>query len=324
MRLLRILKKIAKNLIHISDIKKTAKFWNEVDTSLSLEYWWNNKVIRSFIQKNITGDPEISWYTKKIKERKTPFGRILAFGDGYGMAFEAYITRKDTTEIVYLNISEGEESRFKKKAKELGINIPCTFICANANTFDYTSLGDFDTIISVGAFHHMKNFKYIFPQLNKILKTDGIVYVDEYVGPSKWRFNEFIVDIINQLLNSLPEELIADRKEVKKKDFYNLWKKSGDLFEAIKSDELDSMLKKYFNLVEETSFGGTLLQPFFLTAHLKPCRLKIYNWHYTEIGKRESKKLVELEYELIKSEKIGKDYLYYAFEKNKLNFSLKT
>jgi SAM-dependent methyltransferase len=231
------------------------------------------------------------------------------------MAFEAYLTKKDATEIVYLNISEGEGDRFKRKANEFDINIPCTFIYADANTFDYSSLGLFDTIISVGAFHHMKNFEYIFPQLNKILRTDGVIYADEYVGPSKWRFSKFIVDIINQLLKSLPEELIACRKEVKREDFYNLWKSSNDPSEAIRSDELDSMLKKYFSLVEETPFGGTLLQPFFLTAHLKPVRLKIYNWHNTEIGKIESKKLSKLENELLKSGKIGKDYLYYIFKK---------
>ncbi|MFQ6082416.1 MAG: class I SAM-dependent methyltransferase [Candidatus Aminicenantia bacterium] len=316
MKIVNILKRILKKVVYnFSDLRKTAQFWNQVDTAASSEYWWNNKVIRNFIQKNITGDASLSWYTKKISERPTPFGRTLTFGDGYGMAVEAFLTKRDTTEIVYLNISKGEGLRFKKKIDELCINIPCSFIQADANTFDFSTLGFFDTIIDVGAFHHLKNFEFFFPQLNNQLNSDGIMYVDEYVGPSRWEFNQSVIDIINQWLTSLPKDLIACSKKVSRNEFIQLWKQSNDPSEAIRSGELDQMLRRYFTLIEATSFGGTLLQPFFLTSHLKPCRLNINNWHHTEIGKLESDRLVHIENKLINSGEIQKDYLYYVFKK---------
>ena len=114
---------------------------------------------------------------------------------------------------------------------------------------------------------------------------------------------------------TLPETLIANRKPVNQRDFTRLWKQSNDPSEGIRSGDLDRMLRENFHLVEATSFGGTLLHPFFLTSFLKPCRLNIQNWHQTEVAKSETARLVLVELEMIKSEKIPKNYLYYIFRK---------
>jgi SAM-dependent methyltransferase len=310
-----LLTRVLRKISHFADLKKTAQHWDQADTATSTEYWWNFKIVRNFIQKNITGDASLSWYTKRIRERLSPFGRTLAFGDGIGIAAEAYLTKRDTTEIVYLNISTGELTRVKKRMEELGVNIPCSFIHADANTFDYSSLGFFDTIADVGAFHHFENFEFIFLQLNKQLKADCFMYVDEYVGPSKWEFKQPIIDIINHWLTSLPGDLIACPKKVTQDDFIKLWKQCGDPSEAIRSNDLDRMLRFYFEPIEATSFGGTLLQPFFLTSHMNPCRLNINNWHHTEIGTSELERLVLIENQLINSGEIPKDYVYYIFKK---------
>jgi hypothetical protein len=270
--LIRILKKI---LFLLSDKKKAAKFWDETETAASIEYWWNNKIIREIIQKEITGDASLSWHTKIIQDRSTPFGRVLCFGDGHGMAAEAFLTKRDTTEIVYLNISKGEGERFYHKMKELNVDIPYSFIKADANSYDYASLGLFNTIIDVGAFHHFKNFESIFPQLNNQLHRDGIMYVDEYVGLSKFGFES----------------------------------------EGIRSGDLDQMLRDNFDLVEAISFGGTLLFPFFLTSYLKPRRLNTNNWHQTEVGKSEAGRLVRLEQKMIGTGKIPQNFLYYVLKK---------
>jgi len=309
----RILKKMMK--LFLSGQKKTALFWGKIDSSNVSEYWWNFETIRGFIQEKITGDPSRSWHTKMILKKQTPFGRVLTFGDGYGMAVEGFQRGKDTTEIVYLNLSKGEGIRFKKKMEEWNLGIPYSFIQADANTFDFYSLGYFDTIIDVGLFHHVENFESLFPQLNRILREDGIMYVDEYVGPSKFGFTGGVIDIINNWLISLPEELVACSKKVTREDFIKLWIRSDEPSEGIRSGELDGMLRRHFDLVETVPFGGTVLQPFFLTCRFKPGRLNIHNWHNTETGRKEIARLVQIEHDLVKSGAIEKDYIYYMFKK---------
>lgn len=312
--IIRVLKRVHR--IFLSDRHKTAQYWDQSNTAASSEYWGNFKIIREFLQKEVTGDPSQSWYTRQILDRVTPFGRVLTFGDGYGMAVEALLGKRDTKEIVYINISEGEGTRFQNLVKEHNISTPCHFIQADANVFDFSSLGAFDTIIAVGAFHHFEDFESIFPQLNNLLQPDGILYAAEYVGPSKLKFEQPVIGIVNDWLASLPGELIACRKPVKRSHYTKMWKQCGDPSEGVRSGDLDRMLRRYFDLVEETPFGGTLLQPFFLTSNMRPCRLNIENWHNTEVGERELERLVRLENEKIKSGEIHKDYMYYIFKKS--------
>ena len=309
-------KKVYRSIFNFKkNLDITAQCWDESSTAADPTYWWNLPVIRSEIQKRITGNGEVSWYTKEIRERKTPFGRILCFGDGKGMAAEAWQTKRDTKEIIYMNISPGEGKRFEKLMNEVGCYIPYKFVKADANKFDYSVLGKFDTIIAVGTFHHLYNFYEIFRQLNDQLNENGILYADEYVGPSKWKYDSKVIDIINNLLHNLPNELIARRKKVKQKDFSYLWINCGDPSEAIRSSKLDQELRNHFSLIEAVHFGGSLLLPFFMTSQMSPNRLKVNNWYDTETGKVEAKKLVELEEKLIQKGELKPDYMYYKLGK---------
>ena len=291
----------------------TADFWDETETALALEYWWNIQTIRELIMKRITGSPELSWFTKKILEKKTPFGRVLTFGDGHGMAAEAFQRKRDTSEIVSINLSSGEGQRFEKTMETVAMDQPYRFVQADANTFAYKQLGLFDTIIDVGAFHHFEKFETAFPRINEVLKKDGLLYIDEFVGPSKYHFKKEIVAIINEWLQILPPSLIANRRQVKQSDFIDLWKSCPDPSECVRSGDLDKALKDNFQLLEGNDVGATLLQPFFLTSYLSPCRLNIANWHHTLEGKESAAKLVRQEEELMKNGEITSDYRYYVF-----------
>ncbi len=257
----------------------------------------------------------MSWFTMQIRRRQTPFGRVLAFGDGMGMAVEAAVVRKDTSEIIYFNISREECRRFLKLLDENRLEVAARCMIGDANTFDFRSLGIFDTIISVGAFHHMKKFDRIFSQLNQILAPDGLIYVDEFVGPRKLRFGGHVCDRINEQLSVLPDTLVLNRKRVKPWEFFLFWLRGEDPSEAVCSDRLAAAIERNFEVAESEHFGGSFLFPFFLTSCLHPRRLHIPNWHMTSEGAAELQRLVRLENQLIDSGVLSKDYVYYVLRK---------
>jgi SAM-dependent methyltransferase len=306
----RLLKRFIKPLVPKKI--RTALTWNVINTGKEPAYWGNFPIVKEIFQKRVTGDPSLSWYTKQVQKRTSQFGRTLAFGDGNGMAIEAALSRHDTSEVIYFNISKGEGKRFLKLFKDHRFDFPYRFVRGDANRFDFTSLGAFDTIISVGSFHHFENFDGIFPQLNRILKPDGILYADEFIGPTMWKYDPSIIDQINQWLRNLSTELIRNRKPIKNDDFFLLWKHGIDPSECIRSSELDKKLRQNFEVIEAKPFGGTLLHPFFLTSQLHPCRLNIPNWHHKEIGKETLRKLSMQEDEWISSGKLQPHYVYYV------------
>jgi len=293
----------------------TAMTWNTLNTAQDPAYWWNFPVVREVTLERVTGDPSLSWYTQKVRERSSEFGRTLAFGDGHGMAAEAAVTRRDTREVVYFNISEGEGRRFLSLFAEHHFAFPYRFVRGDANRFDFTSLGPFDTIISVGSFHHFENLEGIFPQLGQILKAGGTLYADEFVGPSKWKYGPELIGQLNQWLGDLPGELIRDRTPLATDEFFTLWKNGNDPSECVRSSELDASLRRHFRVVEDRHFGGTLLMPFFLTSALQPCRLNIPNWRHAELGKDTLRRLAQQEAEWIAAGKFPPHYIYYVLTK---------
>lgn len=270
-------------------------------------------MVRELVLKRLTGSENLTWFTKQILDRQTPFGRVLTFGDGFGMAGEAFQTKHDTLEIINLNVSSGEEMRFKKVMDAVHADFPYQCVLADGNHFDYSKLGLFDTIIEVGAFHHFEKFENAFPKINKILKPNGKMYVDEYVGPSKYQFTKKVVEIINDELKSLPDVLVLNRKSVSCSDFSDLWCFGPDPSEGVRAGELEDSLKKYFQLESCDNVGGTILQPFFLLSLMQPVRLNIPNWHHAPEGIEATTRLVKLEEDLIKKGEIRSDYCYYIF-----------
>jgi SAM-dependent methyltransferase len=212
-------------------------------------------------------------------------------------------------------LAKGEGDRFIKLFKSHHFKFPYRFEHGDANNFKYLKLGKFDTIISVGAFHHFYNFESIFQQLNQIITEQGLVFVDEFIGPTKWQYKTPIIDQINTWLSTLPDNLIANRKVVKPGEFYQIWKNSLDHSESIRSSELDYWLRKSFRIITAKPFGGTLLMPFFLTAYLKPSRLNIENWHHTENGQIQLRKIVLQEKRWISSGNLEAHYMYYVLGK---------
>jgi SAM-dependent methyltransferase len=294
---------------------RTALAWSMHSTTQASNYWENFQIVREIYQERITGNPSLSWYTWKVRERSGPFGRVLAFGDGKGMAAEAALARNDTHEVVYFNISKGECRSFERLFSELHFEFPYRCVIGDANRFDFTRLGTFDTIISVGSFHHFENFERIFSRLNQILKSDGLLYADEFIGPSQWRYEGRIIELINQYLNTLPEDLLLSRKTVIGEEFYKLWKNGLDPSESIRSGELDQWLRKSFIVLETYPFNGTFLYPFFLTAQFNPQRLNIPSWHDTDIGQDELKKMALQEDEWITSGRLPPHFMYYTMGK---------
>lgn len=312
-KLKRIAKRMLKPLIPARVL--TALTWNRTSTAGEPAYWGNFPEIRRVYLKEITGDPDLSWITMQIRQKRAPFGRTLTFGDGYGMAAEAALTRQDTTEVIYFNISPGECRRFEQLMRSHHFTFPFKYIQGDANSYDFTRLGLFDTIISVGSFHHFEKFETVFPWLNQILKPDGILYADEFVGPSHWKYDSSIIKKINNWLGSLPPELIRDRTPVSGNAFFNLWSSGPDPSESIRSSELDGWLRKCFRIIEARPFGGTWLMPFFLTAYLQPSRLNIPCWYHTEIGGNTLFKMATEESEAIASGALPSHYIYYVMGK---------
>ncbi len=122
----------------------------------------------------------------------------------------------------------------------------------------------YDIVVGWMALHHLRNLRHVFREVRRALKPNGIFIINEYVGSARFQVPDDRVEIINSLLDSLPEELKqkADGTGIKER-FVRLPLPDiirHDPSEAVSSHRILPELRRHFAIAEQISYGGTVLQ----------------------------------------------------------------
>jgi ubiquinone/menaquinone biosynthesis C-methylase UbiE len=127
--------------------------------------------------------------------------------------------------------------------------------------------GDYDAIFYNMSLHHMFHIDKALMETKKVLKPDGFLFINEYIGPNRFDFSAREKEVISSLYNLLPEKY---RFSLAKENFGTIQKNITfstptqvadlDPSEAVCSAEIMPTVKKYFDIVEFNPIGGTVLQ----------------------------------------------------------------
>jgi len=111
-----------------------------------------------------------------------------------------------------------------------------------------------DAAFAHQALHHVKNLEACFDGVARALRPGGILYVDEYVGPSRHEWKRSDLDRLREVFGALP----ADARRVRRLGLPVDWK---DPSEAVRSSEIEPLLAARFDLVARRPYGGNLMAP---------------------------------------------------------------
>ncbi|MGO9685170.1 MAG: class I SAM-dependent methyltransferase [Beijerinckiaceae bacterium] len=127
----------------------------------------------------------------------------------------------------------------------------------------------YDAIFAVSSVHHVSNLENLFQQCRKALKTNGLMFLDEYIGPTQFQTSPMITELINRLLAALPARY---RKSLFANDGSTIDRYmpspvehflKTDPSEAIRSAEIIDILKRWFDIVEFRPYGGAIQHMLF-------------------------------------------------------------
>jgi SAM-dependent methyltransferase len=226
----------------------------------------------------VTGDRNKYWVTE-LRERYFPDGNAgdaLSLGCG-----EGHVDRilKDCgfqfRSLTGIDISPAATDR----ARELGIaaNVApnLTYYAADLNraTLPHAS---YDFIYFYQSLHHIEALEHVLDECRRALRPSGVLMVNEFVGPSRFQWTARQRRLATALLTLLPEELRRDVRTGKLKTTPHcptvVAMIAGDPSEAVRSSEIESILKSRFMLLDEWNWGGTLNFLVFgeIAANFKP------------------------------------------------------
>lgn len=211
-----------------------------------------------------TGDPNYYWvdYLKDKYFKDGNAGNVLSLGCGEGFIERLFKQHGFNFEsITGIDLSEKCIEAAKQRALDEKIAPKITYFCANLNEFNLPAKS-YNFIFFFHSLHHIESLENILSACANALLPDGLLMINEFVGPSRFQWTDQQLKEANKVFKMLPEYLRYDlqykvtKQEIVRPSIKEM--KTHDPSEAVRSSEIERILKQYFDILEEKNWGGTI------------------------------------------------------------------
>ena len=238
---------------------KVASYWDKHRGRYhgNFSHWESSPPAVEYTNKTVTGNVNLKplrWFW----ERYSPFSSVANVCCGIGnierIICEAFNYEGDITGY---DISTNSLSRAREQCADYpNVN----FMESDLNTMQWPE-NTYDLVMANGALHHIENLDFLLGQINKAMKSNTILYVNDYVGPNRFQWSDVQMRYANDLLNMhIPEKYLV-KKFVSCCDAAKLSEK--DPSEAVCSMFIEDAINAHFDVLERKERGGTVLSPIF-------------------------------------------------------------
>ncbi len=236
------------------------------ETSVTSSNWWIIPYVQKRWNQLITGEPDLkyeAYFVKKyLKDKKEV--RMISIGSGSCSHEIEFATYPHFREIVCVDIAENRLQAGKSLARERGLtNI--RFLNCDIHDLELSESG-FDIVLFNSSLHHMYHVEEILKgQVRKILKPEGLLLINEYVGCNRLQYPRKQLQAINEALVSIDQDYRKRfmTKWLKKRYYGSGWLRMfvADPSECVDAESILPALRKHFIVMEERPYGGNLLMP---------------------------------------------------------------
>ena len=123
--------------------------------------------------------------------------------------------------------------------------------------------GYLDAIFANGALHHVTALDHCLGQLAKALKPSGYLYVNDYMGPSRFQFTDVQLRLAREIPAKLPDRFVRTRR-IERCDPLAL--AEDDPSEAVHSDAILPTSKNISRLCNVAATAAPCSDPFSAVA----------------------------------------------------------
>jgi SAM-dependent methyltransferase len=233
-------------------------------------YWQSHPVTQRHINRLMTGDADESWLTF-IKRRFLPdgAGRGLSLGCGHGWTEREALRLELCKSFDAIDISEGALEVARRLAREEGFSDCVLYKQADLNNVELER-ANYDVAIAAQVLHHVDALEHLLDGVAAALRPGGLFVVNEYVGPARFQWLDKTQDLMNRILELLPEDYKVSQRSGLVKERIDRAPPEEiarvDPSESIRSDEIPELLRSRFEVLYHADFGGTINQ--FLLADI--------------------------------------------------------
>lgn len=251
-------------------LARTSEHWAEelqrqLDVTGRHVHWLQLDAVQARLNAKVTGDPRRDPYLHfldvlQARGHRLPVERSLTLGSGSGVLERGlcqygFCDRHDGLDICEPNVRHAREEAGKAGFAHLHYEV------ADVNRLVLPEAA-YDAVWFTMSAHHFEALEHVFEQVRRTLKPQGMTFLNEYVGPSRFQWTDRQLRAINDLLRSLPERLRTRsdgsvKTEVARPTISFML--DLDPSEAVRSAEILPVLQQQFRIVERKDYGGSIL-----------------------------------------------------------------
>jgi 2-polyprenyl-3-methyl-5-hydroxy-6-metoxy-1,4-benzoquinol methylase len=253
----------------------TSEYWDKKVSDVEdhvIKGWLDWQFIEDeYIRPQVSGDRSVYYLQHFISTHlpQAPVQRALSLGCGGGNLERALISLNAAQSIDACDLSVESIRLAQSLAQAENIGDRITYQARDIDTIELP-VNTYDFVIIKMALHHFERLEHIFAQIAKSLKPGGVLVFNEFVGPSRYQWTDLQLQLMNVALKLLPQE---NTHSVWTQDYLREISRPTveemialDPTEAVRSDDIMTVLADYFELLEYKPYGGTILH--ILLTHI--------------------------------------------------------
>lgn len=229
-----------------------SSFWDQEVVHRHHVEWMSLPAVRMYINRAVGGDEPrwpIDWFQWWLGERR--FDRALSIGCGAGALERDLIGRNLCRTVDAFDASVTSLHVARDEARKEGFGDRIRYFGADFNTVPLPRR-HYDIVFFHQSAHHVLRLERLFSQILDALKPDGLLYLDEYLGPSRVDWSERLIEPQRELFAAIPPALRSSEN-------LPLPIQPDDPTEAVRSSEIEQRLGIGFDVVARRPYGGSLL-----------------------------------------------------------------
>lgn len=243
----------------------TARFWSPERSERTPEgFWMAHPAVRAYINQSVTGDPG-RWPLDRLQSRLggERMARTLVPGCGTGELERDLLARGLCERVDAFDLSPSAVDRARALAEAAGVGAKVTHSVASFEDFEAPE-GAYDGCFFHHSLHHSPSPERVLEKVEGWLAPGGLLYLDEYVGPSQHDWNRRTFALASAIYETLPGEVKRNRRL----QIPGLLARLADPSESMASHRILPTVESLFEIVDRRDYGGFLLHPIWTQLRL--------------------------------------------------------
>ena len=247
--------RITKKQITIDDVEKILSESEEAKslkeyTHYSDKYWNDLEIVVKYKNKLATGNENVSWVGDILTRFKEylPFNDVLIVGCGNGWLERQLYDLGIGKHFDAFDMSE----KYIDEAKELKQSRTIDYFLDDINSMSKIEDEKYDAVFNFAVLHHAAEVDNALKKLAKCLKTNGLMFNEEYVGPARNQYSDQHLKYMLEIMSDLPEKF-RSKVGFLRPPLANFRVEPS---EAIHSDLILPLIPKYFDIVYQRNLNG--------------------------------------------------------------------